>query len=1190
MRPSPPSSGPRVVILGGTHVLVVEQIVRALPERAGFAVVIACPTELDLAELLRPASRLPITAVRARTLLEDDRVYVLPAGMDACLHRGELVVDRAPGPMWSLDKLFRSLADEAGRDGAAVVVGGRGSDGALGIKRVKEAGGLTIAVAPEGDLEDQQVSVAIATGFVDLVLPASEIAGRLFAQGPEPAGSIASLEEDERASAGLASDTLRDILTMLRVRSGHDFSSYKRATLYRRVARRMQVCQTDTLVDYHRHLRERPGELTNLLRDFLISVTSFFRDPEVFETLERAVLPRLFAERRPGDHVRVWVAGCATGEEAYSLAILLAEQAARLAAPPQLQVFATDIDEHALVEARAGSYAEAIEADVSPGRLARFFTRERGGFRVSKGLRELVLFSPHNLLRDPPFSRLDLISCRNLLIYLSREAQDRVLNIFHFGLRPEGVLLLGSSESAENVALQFGALDAKHRVYTRRLAPAAVGVNALLGPARWPPGPLGPPAPPAPSERAASFGELHHRLVERYAPPSVLVDDDLDVVHVSEHAGRFLRLRGGEPTRQLFRIVHPALRLDLRTAIYAARKDRGADVRVVRFDDEGVPRAVELRVQALEPPELGRRALLVMFHELETSAHERPPAPPRDASIEPIVRELEDELQRTREHLRATIEQYEISLEELKASNEELHAINEELQSATEELETSKEELQSVNEELTTLNHELKAKIDEVSRANSDLQNLMTSTDIGVVFLDRALNIKRFTPRATDLFNVIASDLGRPLAHLTHRLDTDDLPALADDVLQHLRTVEREVQSRDRRRYLVRLLPYRSVDDRIEGVVMTFVEVTDLKEAIEARRRTEVALRASEERLRIALQAAPMVALNLGADLRVTWGYAFGTVNQEEPARLLGMFAPGHADRFAAIARGVLARREGQRVELELAGGGRPRTYDFRIEPTGDGVAAVGFDITPSKDAEASLREADRRKDEFLAMLSHELRNPLTPLKVALDVARLAEGDPSQQAQSLAIMERQVAQLSQLVDELLDLSRITQGKIRLDRAALDPAVIVEESLEATRPLLHERGHRLDVHLPETPVRLYGDHRRLVQVLTNLLANAAKYTPEGGQIDLALDPDPARGVVAVRVRDNGIGIPAELLPRIFDLFVQGRDAPPHSRGGLGVGLNLVRRIVELHGGTVRASSAGDRRGSELVVELPTVPTS
>jgi two-component system CheB/CheR fusion protein len=1173
------------VVLAAGNAEAVEHVVRTLPERCGFAVIVACHGDAHLADRLQSSSALPVVAARGRITVESDRVFVVPPGAEGSFHRGDLLILEggvAPAP---IDRLLRSLADELGGHAAAVILAGLGADGVIGIKRVKEAGGLTIVQAPEGT-DAEMPRAAIATGVIDLVLTLPEIAPRLVVLGRHPGEPATPAEEVERGGPDGVADTLRDILSLVRIRSGHDFSSYKRATLYRRVSRRMQVCQCESIGGYHEYLREHPGELGHLLRDFLISVTNFFRDRAAFEALDSTIMPRLFAGRTSNDQVRAWVTGCATGEEAYSIGMLLREHAGRMSDPPQLQVFATDIDDDALAEARAGRYPATIAYDVAAERLARFFVPDGEHFRVSKDLREIVLFSPHNVLRDPPFSRLDLISCRNLLIYLNRDAQDRVLTVFHFGLRPEGFLFLGSSESAENATL-FGALDAKQRLFVRRPSQTRLGSESLVVSGRWSPPPP-PPPPPSPVADRMPAGEIHHRLVEQYAPPSLLVNEDLDVIHISENAGRLLQVSGGEPSRQLLRLIHPALRLDLRTAIYAARQSgRRTDTRVVRFDDGGVQRAIELRVRALDHPEgmtaLGHGSFLVFLDELDASATPSDRVP--ETALEPVMREIEDELRRTREQLRTTVEQYETSLEELKASNEELQAINEELRSATEELETSKEELQSVNEELTTLNHELKLKVDEISHANSDLQNLMTSTEIGVVFLDRALHIKRFTPRAQDLFNVIPSDVGRPFGHLTHRLAADDLPQLAQSVLLTLRSIEREFSSHDGRRYLARLLPYRSLEDRIDGVVLTFVEVTDLRDAIDARRRSEAALETSEARLRLALRAAPMLVVNQDTELQTRWGYVLGNELEAGSLQFTDLFASGHAEQFAALARRVLHTGEGQRAELDIEIHDKPRTYDFRVERTATGIDAVGFDITPSKHAEAVLLEADRRKDQFLATLSHELRNPLTPLKLALDVARIAGGDQTRLAQAHGIMERQVAQLGQLVDDLLDLSRITQGKIQIERVPVEAAEVIESALEATRPLIQQRHHQLTVELPEVTARVLGDHTRLTQVLTNLLNNAAKYTPEGGQVGLRADIDAVRSRLRIRVRDDGDGIAPDMLPTIFDIFVQGRDAEGRAHGGLGIGLNLVRRLVELHDGVVSATSAGPGHGSEFMIELP-----
>jgi two-component system CheB/CheR fusion protein len=1172
----------RAVVIGAETVDPLKHVIPTLRERNGFALVIACPGDQEAAATLRSISALPVIEVRERVQLEPDRIFVVPAYCDGAFLRGDLLSFTANEPRAPIDRLLRSLADDLGGQIAGVILSGRGSDGVIGIKRVKEAGGLTIAQAPDGE-DTEMPRSAIATGMIDLVLPLSEIGKRLASFGREDGNGASPFEDAGRGSDGIA-DTLRDILALVRIRSGHDFGSYKRATLYRRVSRRMQVCQCESIASYQQHLREHPGELSALLRDFLISVTNFFRDRSAFEALETQLVPKLFAGKTSAEQVRVWVSGCATGEEAYSIAMLLAEHASRLPHPPQLQIFATDIDDDSLSEARAGRYPRTIAVDISPERLRRFFVQDGEAYRVSQELREIVLFSPHNVLRDPPFSRLDLISCRNLLIYLNRDAQDRALHVFHFGLRPEGLLFLGSSESAENTSL-FSSIDAKHRLFARRPNSTRPGGDALPTTGRWlPPETL----PAAPLNERSTPGELHHRVVEHYAPPSILVNDELDIVHVSEHAGRLLRVPGGELSRHLLRLIHPALRSDVRTAIYTARQIGGSDVRTARFDEDGASRVIEIRARKVDHAELGRGSLLVLFDELDPSrngtAAENLPATP----LEPMMREIEDELRRTREQLRTTIDQYETSLEEIKASNEELQAINEELRSTTEELETGKEELQSVNEELTTLNHELKLKIDEVSHAHSDLQNLMTSTDIGALFLDRALNIKRFTPRAQDLFNVIPGDVGRPLAHLTHRLETDELPQLAQTVLHTLRVFEREVRSRAGRQYLARLLPYRSLEDKIDGVVLTFIDVTDLRDAIDARRRTEAVLQATAERLRFALRAVPMLAVSQNVQLETTWGYVHGEELSAGSTRFIELLAPDNAQDFTELTRRVLADGQGARAEIDVVIGGERRTYDFRIERNDAGIDAIGFDITPNKLADAALRDADRRKDEFLATLSHELRNPLTPLKMALDIVKLAGNDPAKVEHSRGIMERQVAQLSHLVNGLLDLSRITQGKIEIDRVPIDPAVIVEAAIETARPLIQQRNHELVVELPKVPCRVLGDKSRLVQVLANLLDNAAKYTPEGGHLLLALHADFERRMLRIRMRDDGEGIPAEALPKVFDIFFQGRDRNKRGRGGLGIGLNLVRRLVELHDGTVSVSSPGSGRGSEFIVELPLAP--
>ena len=1167
---------PRIVALaGGPGVESLARVIGGLPPDSGLALIVASTGD-GVEPALRAATALPVVTVHDGTPLVIDQIHVVPAGQTATLVEDAMHLVPGAGANGSIDRLLRSLADHRGRDAIAVILSGHGSDGLIGLKRIKEVGGVVLTQAPDDADEQDLPRGVLTTGLADVVAPADELPARLVAlTGP------GATEAGRDATAAL-----RDILTLVRIRSGHDFSNYKRTTVYRRVSRRMQVCGCTTVREYQAFLREHPTELSNLLHDFLISVTSFFRDADAFAALAEQVVPRLFARKAAGEPIRVWVPGCATGEEAYSIGMLLAEHGDGHRDRP-IQIFATDIDEEALAEARLGRYPETIAADVPAARLSRFFERDGTHHRVRKELRDLVVFSTHNLLRDPPFSRLDLIACRNLLIYLNRDAQDRVLNLFHFGLRPDAFLFLGASESADAAAAPFTAIDPRHRIFARRSIPTTLGADAIA-PRRRPPTPLPEPI----AARPSPFADLHHRLVEQYAPPSVLVDDELDIVHVSEHAGRFLAMPGGEPTRQLMKLVVPGLRLDLRSALYAARQaPGGTESRLARFVDQGATRVVEITARVAELPDAGNRMILVLFDERapgsERTAVTRAEL---DEGIEPVVRELEDDLHRTRDQLRATIEQYETSLEELRASNEELHSINEELRSASEELESSKEELHAVNEELTALNRELEGKVHEITQANCDLQNLMASTDIGVVFLDRDLLIKRFTPRAQDLINVIGTDLGRPLAHLTHHLDRDDLPELAAKVLADQRGIEREVRARDGRRFLARLLPYRTLANRVEGVVVTFVNVTDRKHAEDARDSAEHALRASEERFRFAVRAAPLIVVSQDRDLRYTWGYVLGAPIDFTGKTDLEAFPPEAASRLTAIKREVLATGVGRRAELELTLGGQARMFDFRFEPIAGepdavGVMSVGFDITSSKLAERALRDADRRKDEFLATLSHELRNPLTPLRSALDLQKLAGDDLERIAKARDMMERQVDQLTQLVEDLLDLSRITQNKITLNQRPVPLPQVVSAAVEATHHLVAQLRHRLTVTMPDERLVVVGDFTRLTQILVNLLSNAAKYTPTGGEIALSAIPDRVRRVVVIAVRDNGVGISPELMPRLFEIFVQSRETLARSRNGLGIGLNLVRRLVELHGGTVRAESEGAGRGSQFIVELP-----
>jgi two-component system CheB/CheR fusion protein len=855
---------------GGIHAL--EQFFNHMPPDSNLAFVVILHLspehESNLAPMLQRKTSMPVIQVQERIKVEPNHVYVIPPVKHLAMedgHIGLIDPEQQKGRRVPVDLFFRTLAKAYTTHAIGIIFSGTGTDGTIGLRCIKEKGGIAIAQDPlEAEYDGMPRSV-INAGLVDFILPVAEIPAKLIAlrQATE---KIQLWHEDEKAPVEVDEKALRGVLATLRTRTNHDFSRYKRSTVLRRVARRLQVNNLQEISQYQTFIRENPGEAQELLKDMLISVTNFFRNNDAYATLKAQIIPQIFEKKELGDQVRVWVSGCATGEEAYSMAILLSEYAETLDHPPGLQIFATDIDEEGITEAREGIFPESIEVDISPERLRRFFHKEDHHYRIRKEIREMVLFAPHNVLRDPPFSKIDLISCRNLLIYLNREAQEQVLQIFHFALHPSGYLFLGASESAENLSDLYTPVEKKHRIYKRHaVATLPKFLPEIPASGRWR---EKIPDTATTDRKPFTYSELHHSLLEQYAPPSVLINKDYDIVHLSENVGRYLRFVGGEPTRNLLKAVHPDLRLDLRTALFAAVQGKEqSEVRNIRIKLNSDISRINIIVRRLESVEANRGFILVIFEDVTATKTEPEVQAVSESTpneIELVVRQLDEELLRTKDQLRTTIEQYETSTEELKASNEELQAINEELRSTTEELETSKEELQSVNEELITVNHELKEKVDEISRFNSDLQNLLTSTDIGTIFLDRNLYIRRFTPRVQDLFNIISSDINRPFTHLTHKLEYTHLAEDTEQVLKTLERIEREIHSVDGNWYIARLLPYRTLNDKIDGVVLTFLDITKLKTA-------EGQVKGGQERWRLVVESMEEHAIfAIASDRRIS--------------------------------------------------------------------------------------------------------------------------------------------------------------------------------------------------------------------------------------------------------------------------------------------------------------------------------
>lgn len=794
--------------------------------------------ESKLAEILQLTASIPVRQVHDEKIkVKPDCVYVIPPDRSLEMSDGHLstspVLDyeerQAP-----VDIFFRTLAESHGSYAVSVILSGTGSDGSMGVKRVKEKGGIIFVQDPKEAEFDDMPRNSIATGLVDFVLSAAAIPAQINVYKNQlgkvrlsPKTEDTSDEKDEKA--------LLDVFTNLRVRTGHDFSNYRRATVLRRIERRMNVRGITDLSGYAQFLRVTAEESQALLRDLLISVTNFFRDRESFGLLEQEIIPKILENKTARDSVRIWVAGCATGEEAYSIAMLFAEQTASNLKAPIIQIFATDIDESAIAQARAGLYTNSDVADVSPERLLAFFQKEGENFRVRREIREMALFAIHNVAKDPPFSNLDMVTCRNLLIYLNRMAQSRVMESAHFALKPGGYLFLGSSESADAAGDLFAEVDKKNRIFQSR--PIATRLSLPLPNYSLTSGNNivrsffeMPAAGELRAPERTFYTALHRQILELYAPPSVIINEDFDILHISESAGRYMRLPGGEPSRNLLHIARPELRLELRNALYRAKKNKTA-VTIENLQVKTDNRAETINIIAR--PAIGddpkRGYILVIFEPSHAEAAKKGIAGKTEAvkHNEPVVRQIEEELIQTKLQLQSTVEQYEVQNEELKASNEELQSVNEELRSAVEEIETSKEELQSVNEELQTVNQELKIKIEELSQSNNDLQNLINSNDIGTVFLDRKLNVKLFTKPITDMFNLLASDIGRPLSDITKRFEYDGLLADIEQVLKTLRLIEREVKTTDGGWFLMRISPYRTSEDQISGTVITFLEITE---------------------------------------------------------------------------------------------------------------------------------------------------------------------------------------------------------------------------------------------------------------------------------------------------------------------------------------------------------------------------
>ena len=828
---------------GGLEAL--EQFLRHVPEKSGIAFVIVQhldPTHKGIMpELLQRITGLGVFQVKDRMRVKPNCVYVIPPNKDMSILHGVLHLftpTALRGLRLPIDFFLRSLAEDQQERSIGVILSGMGSDGTMGLRAIKEKTGLVLVQEPASAKFDNMPRSAINAGLADIVAPVEDLPGKIIAylehaliiSKTEP-----SLEEKDHSA-------LAKVIILLRAKTGHDFSMYKKNTLYRRIERRMSIHQSDRISSYVRYLQENPQELEFLFKELLIGVTSFFRDPAAWEQLQGEAIPTLLRDRIAGGVLRAWSVGCSTGEEAYSLAIVFKEAFEQVKPTEnfRLQIFATDLDRETIDKARLGVYPLNIASDMSVSRLKRYFIKQENGYRVGKEIREMITFATQNVIMDPPFTKLDIIICRNVLIYLTPELQKKLLPLFHYSLNPGGILFLGGAETVSTFNDLFTPLDIKSKLFQRS------GSVLTSVPLSYPPS-FVPALPGVLKEltilkHAANLQSIADQLLlQRFSPPAVLVSNKGDIIYISGRTGKYLEPAAGKANWNIFAMAREGIRYDLGNVFKKALLQKEAiSVKGLKVGNDGDTQRVDITVQAIEEPEALRGMVMIVFTEVATPLEKKAKVSSTTVSTKNTrVRELEEELQQLREEIHTTREEMQSSQEELKSTNEELQSTNEELQSTNEELTTSREEMQSMNEELQTVNAEQESKMDELSWINNDMNNLLNSTEIVTVFLDSELHVLRFTPGADKLFKLLPGDVGRPLSDIVNDLLYPNMTEEAQEVLRTLVFSERQISASDGRWFLVRIMPYRTMEDVIDGVVITFADITAAK-TLEAELREEI--------------------------------------------------------------------------------------------------------------------------------------------------------------------------------------------------------------------------------------------------------------------------------------------------------------------------------------------------------------
>jgi two-component system, chemotaxis family, CheB/CheR fusion protein len=1196
------------------------ELLQHLPTDTGMAFVLIQHLSPDhkslLREILSRATEMPVHEVVDNTTVEPNQLYVIPPGKQMVISGGVLKLmprEKNRGVPMTIDTFFFSLASDWGNKAIAIVLSGGDGDGALGAKAIKVAGGITFAQCENTAQVSSMPNTAVATGHIDFILTPHEIAAELGKISRHPYvvdTTLVNVAEDaEELVEG--KNALQSIFSLLRIVTGVDFSHYKHTTLKRRILRRMVLYQIERLENYVIFLQNHPAEVQALYEDVLINVTSFMRDREAFEALKTKVFPIITKDKSPSVPIRIWVAGCSTGEEAYSIAICLLEFLETQLLVPAIQIYATDISESAIEKARIGIYKHSQMVDISPERLRRFFVEQDDGYQICKPVRELCVFAKQNLCADPPFSKLDLITCRNVMIYFGATLQKKILPTFHYALKATGFLMLGTSETVGEFLDLFSLVDKKYKIYARKLIPARLPLDVVTNNH-----PLNLVEYSSQINKEAFTDldlqkEADRIVLNHYAPAGVVTNYDLEILQFRGQTSRYLEPTPGRASLNLLKMVREDLRLEVRTAIGQAKKQ---DVPVIKQSlqiwENEQERLVNVSIFPFKARTLEERYFLILFEEAPTApsgAEISNQTSGRKPTNDKEVARLEQELRSTKEHLQSVIEEQEASNQDLRAANEEILSSNEELQSINEELETAKEEIQATNEELNTVNDELCRRNLELNQLSNDLENLLSSTNIPIVMLGADVRIRRFTPQARQILNLIPTDVGRPLGDINHNLNVPDLEQEILSVINTFSVKEQEVQDQKGHWYDLRIRPYRTIDNKIDGAVMMLVDIDALKRSAQQLTESRNYARAIVETMR-----EPLVVLDASLQV-ITANRAFYETFQVSATQVEGrnIFELGNGQwdipnlrtllKQIIPSNNQLSEFQNLLVEHEFEQIGRKiMMLNARrmSQPNHQDMILLAIDditqqellqrertqlLELEQSSRATAEAANRSKDEFLSILSHELRNPLNSLLGWAQLLRRQKVDANKLARGLEAIENSAKIQTQLIEDLLDISRITSGKMRLDARVIELTPIIEAAIEVVRVSADAKQIQLVSTLDAAPEQILGDPVRLQQIVWNLLTNAIKFTPPTGRVEIKLEY--VDSTAQIEVSDTGKGINAKFLPYVFDRFRQADSSLSRSNPGIGLGLAIVNNLVELHGGTVNADSSGEGHGATFTVRLP-----